>query len=65
MGSDLGEEYVDVSETIEIAIQALQKHASQIENMDAVANHMRDWRTRNGESVNMRYAEKFHAFDLS
>ena len=65
MGSDLGEEYVDVSETIEIAIQALQKHASQIENMDAVANHMRDWRTRNGESVNMRYAEKLHAFDLS
>lgn len=65
MGSELAEEYVDVTETIEIAIQALQKHASQIQNMEDVANHMREWRTKNGESVNMRYAEKFHAFDLS
>ena len=54
-----------MTETIEIAIQALQKHASQIQNMEDVANHMREWRTKNGESVNMRYAEKFHAFDLS
>lgn len=65
MGSDLAEEYVDVTETMEVAIQALQKHASQIDNMEDVAIHMRDWRTKNGESVNMRYAEKFHAFNLS
>ncbi len=65
MGSDLAQEYVDVTNTLEIAIQALQQHASQIEDMDAVATHMREWRTKNGESVNMRYAEKFHAFDLS
>ena len=65
MGSELAEEYVDVTETIDIAVLALQQHASQIGNQDAVANHMRDWRLKNGESVNMQYAEKFHAFDLS
>jgi LmbE family N-acetylglucosaminyl deacetylase len=56
--------WVDVTETMDVAIKALKKHASQIRGRE-VEQRMREWRQRTGEHRGAKYAEAFKHFHLS
>ena len=53
--------YVDVSQHIHTAVQAIKQHESQVGD-EEVEKHMRSWRTRTGEKVGLHYAESFKRF---
>ena len=55
--------YVDVSDYMETAVQALKQHQTQVSEVDA-DTHMRQWRTRTGEKAGFQYAEAFRRFHL-
>ena len=55
--------YVDVSQHMETAVDALKQHESQVGTEDADM-HMRNWRGRTGEKVGLQYAESFKRFRL-
>jgi LmbE family N-acetylglucosaminyl deacetylase len=50
--------YVDISETIDLKIEALRKHASQIEGWDP-GDQLRNWAADNGKQVGYKYAETY------
>lgn len=50
--------YVDISETFELKIQSLRKHASQIGDWDP-SEQLRNWARENGKQVGYKYAEAF------
>lgn len=50
--------WVDVSETLETAIKALQAHASQVDG-ERAASLLREWRSDAGKPNGMQYAESF------
>ena len=56
--------YVDVTAYIEVAINALKQHATQVDSED-VSAQMKGWRSRTGEKVGFQYAEAFKRFHLS
>ena len=56
--------WVDVSDTIDVAIEALKRHVSQVGDGHEDDSWMREWRRRAGEQRNMRYAEGFKQFHL-
>ena len=53
--------WIDVSDVIDIAIEALKQHASQIGEWD-VAKGMREWRANTGKPKDIPYAEAFKSF---
>ena len=55
--------WVDVTATMDIALEALMQHVSQIDPEGAERN-MRYWRKRIGETIGVEYAEAFRAFQL-
>ena len=55
--------YVDVSDYMDTAVQALKQHQSQVREDDA-NTHMREWRQRTGEKAGMQFAEAFKRFSL-
>ena len=55
--------YVDVSQHMDTAVQAIQQHKSQIGGED-VEMYMREGRRRTGERVGLPYAEWFKRFQL-
>lgn len=55
--------YVDVTEYIETAVEALKQHKSQVSVEDAEV-HLRQWRSRIGENVGFQYAESYKRFKL-
>jgi len=55
--------YVDVTDYIDVAIEALQQHKSQVTGEEA-DKYMREWRSKIGEKVGFRYAEAFKCFRL-
>ena len=57
------DQYVDVTDYMNIAIEALKQHQSQVSE-DNAGTHMRQWRGRTGEKVGVQYAEKFKRFRL-
>ena len=63
---DQGEpdKWIDVSETIEIAIEALKQHVSQVGEGQDNDKFMREWRRRAGQHHGMEYAETFKHFHL-
>ncbi len=62
MDQDNADQYVDVTDYMDIAIAALQAHASQVG--EDVAKHMRNWRGKTGKKVGFAYAESFKRFRL-
>ena len=58
------DKWIDVSETIEIAIEALKQHVSQVKDGHEVEGWMRERRRRAGEDHGMEYAEAFKHFHL-
>ena len=54
---------IDVSETIETAIEALKQHRSQVRPEDA-EKYMRMWRSENGKTRGLEYAEVYRGFNI-
>ena len=62
-GHDNPDKWIDVSDTIDIAIHALKAHASQIGNPE-MEEFVRQWRREAGKEQGMEYAEAFKSFIL-
>ena len=58
------DQYVDVTEHIETAVNALRSHASQVDPEDA-DKYLKGWRSEIGAEVGFQYAEAFKRFELS
>ena len=56
--------WVDVSDTIELAIAALKEHVSQVGDGVEDDRWMRNWRKQAGEHHGMKYAETFRHYHL-
>jgi LmbE family N-acetylglucosaminyl deacetylase len=50
--------YVDISETIEVKIEALRQHVSQLSDWDP-NERMKDWGAEIGKKVGFKYADRF------
>jgi len=62
MGHDSPDKWIDVTETIDIAVEALQAHTSQIG--EGVGERVRQWKREAGKDHGMEYAEVFKHFIL-
>ncbi|SMQ75991.1 N-acetylglucosaminyl deacetylase, LmbE family [Bacillus sp. OV166] len=60
--NNVGELYLDISETIDKKIEALYKHESQIRNSEHLISpeKVRQWAEKRGLEAGVRYAEKYH-----
>ena len=58
------DKWVDVSDTIHIAVEALRQHKSQLRNDSEAEDWMRRWRREAGEHHGMEYAETYKHFHL-
>ena len=56
--------WVDISDTIEVAIEALAQHASQMSEAPEDLDMVWEWKRRAGEQSGMKYAEAFKQFHL-
>ncbi len=56
--------YVDITETIELKIQALTSHRSQLTKPEAIARRVREIAAQHGEQIGCRYAEGFRRLDV-
>lgn len=56
--------YVDITETIELKVQALTSHRSQITRSEDLARYVREIATRHGEKAGYRYAEAFRRMEV-
>ncbi len=55
--------FVDISDTIELKIEALKEHKSQIEDWDP-APRLHEWAEQTGKKVGFKYAEGFRRITL-
>jgi LmbE family N-acetylglucosaminyl deacetylase len=56
--------WIDVTETIDLKIEALRQHASQFPDGWDPEEMLREWATENGKEVGIPYAEAFRRFVL-
>ena len=63
MDRENADQYVDVTEHIETAVNALRAHASQVDPADA-DKYLKGWRSEIGAEVGFQYAEAFKRFLL-
>ena len=62
-GHEQPDKWIDVTDTVEIAIQALKTHVSQVEGQE-IEERMRESRREAGKNHSMEYAEAFKQFIL-
>ena len=62
-GSDKSDTWIDISETIDIKIEALKKHLRQKDTHD-VDSWMRDWAKETGKEKELDFAESFRVMIL-
>ncbi|MBI5840212.1 MAG: PIG-L family deacetylase [Chloroflexi bacterium] len=62
-GSEKSDTWIDISETIELKIEALKKHVSQVDTHD-VDKWMRDWAKEEGKEKGLEFAEAFKVMIL-
>jgi len=62
-GSEKNDTWIDISETIEIKIEALKKHASQLDT-HGIDKWMRDWAKEDGKEKGLDFAEAFRVMIL-
>jgi len=55
---------VDISETIEVKIEALGRHKSQV-NAEEVGKWMRDWAKEDAKDKDFEYAESYRVMKFS
>ena len=58
------DKWIDVSGSVDIAVQALKKHVSQVGDGHGDDEWMRKWRREVGKDHEMEYAEAFKYFQL-
>lgn len=63
-GTDKPDTWVDISETIDIKVKALQQHVSQIP-VDEVEKWMKDWAKEDAKEKEFEYAESYRVMKLS
>jgi LmbE family N-acetylglucosaminyl deacetylase len=63
---DGADTYFDIGDTIDLKIEALHRHRSQMENMgmEDVDERIREWATEAGKERGVKYAEAFRTFEL-
>jgi LmbE family N-acetylglucosaminyl deacetylase len=63
---DGADTFVDISDTIDLKIEALHRHKSQMENMGMgdVDERIREWAADVGRKHEVNYAESFRTFEL-
>lgn len=64
-GAETPDCWIDISDTLDTKIAALRKHVSQISDMDAMAERMRERAEAIGKDHDLTYAECFKVFYLS
>jgi LmbE family N-acetylglucosaminyl deacetylase len=62
-GADKSNTWIDITETIDIKIEALRKHASQFK-ADEVEKLMREWAGKDTKDKGMKYAESYKVIIL-
>ncbi|HNK64066.1 MAG TPA: PIG-L family deacetylase [Anaerolineales bacterium] len=62
-GTEKPDTWVDVSETIDIKVKALQQHASQVP-VDEVEKWMKDWAKEDAKDKEFEYAESYRVMIL-
>ena len=62
-GSEKNDTWIDISETIEIKIEALKKHASQLDT-HGIDKWMRDWAKEDAKDKEFEYAESYRVMML-
>ncbi len=62
-GSEKNDTWIDISETIDIKIEALKKHVSQIDTHE-VDKWMRDWAKEEGKEKGLDFAEAYRVMVL-
>jgi LmbE family N-acetylglucosaminyl deacetylase len=62
-GTEKVNTWVDITDTLEIKIKALQQHASQV-NADEVEKWMREWAEEEAREQEMKYAEAYRVMLL-
>jgi LmbE family N-acetylglucosaminyl deacetylase len=62
-GTDKSNTWVDITDTMDLKIQALQQHVSQI-NPDEVGKWMTEWAAEDAKDKGMKYAESFKVMIL-
>ena len=63
IGHDISNKWVDVSSSIDIAVEALLAHESQVSA--TAGERMKEWKRQAGKEHGMEYAEGFKSFTLS
>jgi LmbE family N-acetylglucosaminyl deacetylase len=62
-GTEKSNTWVDITETMDLKIKALQQHASQIDP-DEVGKWMREWAEEEAKDKDMKYAESYRVMIL-
>lgn len=62
-GTDEPDEFVDVSDVLDVKLAALRAHRSQISDPDDLARHIRTWHLAIGSQHGLGAAEAFHTLD--
>ena len=62
-GSEKSDTWIDINETIDIKIEALKKHVSQVDTHE-VDKWMRDWAKDEGKEKGLDFAEAFRVMIL-
>lgn len=55
--------YIDIAETIDLKIEALKKHKSQLKDWDPT-ERMKEWSSQTGKEVGYKYAEGYFKITL-
>ncbi|NWF64742.1 MAG: PIG-L family deacetylase, partial [Chloroflexi bacterium] len=63
-GADKPDTWVDISDTIDIKVKALQQHASQVP-VDEVEKWMKDWAKEDAKDKEFEYAESYRVMKIS
>jgi len=62
-GTDKSNTWVDITDTMELKVKALQQHVSQI-NPEEVGKWMREWAEEEAKDKGMKYAEAYKVMIL-
>lgn len=63
-GTSRPDTYIDITETIEIKIQALLSHRSQLSAPEEIAHYVRQIAGQRGKQIGCRYAEAFRRLEI-
>ena len=56
--------YVDITDYIDLKVQALTSHHSQISDTERVSGFVREWAAKHGTEAGCEYAEAFRRLEV-